>query len=324
MSYKELIYQVDGNVAIITLNRPDTLNALTMLTHVELMQAIDESNKDDNVRVIVLTGSGKGFCAGDDVKEIFLSPDAKNLKGKEMTLKFLQGECLPTGGHALLKINKPSIAAVNGAAVGYGCDISLMCNIRIASEKARFGEVFLRMGVIPEESLLILPSLVGLAKAYELLLTTDIIDAKEAERIGLVNKVVPHEQLMPAAMEMANKIAKRNLPLTKEAIERLVQSAVQAALYCMMTGCDGVDFVGIYGGYLGDWFGTAAFNRRTDEYGGSVEGRVKVFTDIVKGVKAVCGPDFPVTVRLAADLPPITLLIVTSLSQLMDGEVIPS
>ncbi|MDD5399521.1 MAG: tRNA-dihydrouridine synthase, partial [Dehalococcoidia bacterium] len=88
--------------------------------------------------------------------------------------------------------------------------------------------------------------------------------------------------------------------LTKEEIERLVQSAVTAALNCMMTGCDGVDFVGIYGGYLGDQFGTAAFNRRTDEYGGSVEGRAKLFTDIVKGVKAVCGADFPVTARLAA------------------------
>jgi enoyl-CoA hydratase/carnithine racemase len=221
MSYKELIYQVEGNVAVITLNRPETLNALTMLTHVEMMQAIEESDKDDNVRVIVLTGAGKGFCAGDDVKEIFLHPDAKNLKGKEMTLKFLQGECLPTGGHALLKINKPSIAAVNGAAVGYGCDISLMCSMRIASEKARFGEVFLRMGVIPEESLLILPRLVGLAKAYELLLTTDIIDAAEAERIGMVNKVVPHDQLMPATMELANKIAKKPPVAVKLAMEAI-------------------------------------------------------------------------------------------------------
>ncbi|MFA5079583.1 MAG: FAD-dependent oxidoreductase [Dehalococcoidia bacterium] len=88
--------------------------------------------------------------------------------------------------------------------------------------------------------------------------------------------------------------------LTKEEIERLVQSAVMAALNCMMTGCDGVDFIGIYGGYMGDQFGTAAFNRRTDEYGGSIEGRAKLFTDIVKGVKAVCGADFPVTARLAA------------------------
>ncbi len=120
MSYQELIYQVEGNVAVITLNRPDTLNALTMLTHVELMQAIEESNKDDKVRVIVLTGAGKGFCAGDDIKEIFLHPDAKNLKGKEMTLKFLQGECLPTGGNALLKINKPSIAAVTAPPSGTG------------------------------------------------------------------------------------------------------------------------------------------------------------------------------------------------------------
>jgi len=219
MSYKELTYQVEGQVAIITLNRPDVMNALTVTTHMELQQAVEQSDKDDNIRVIVLTGAGKGFCSGDDVKEIFLSPEEALAKGRETQLKYLQGEHLPGGGHILLDINKPSIAAVNGAAVGYGCDLALMCNMRIASEKAKFGEVFLRVGLIPDESLLILSRLVGLAKAYELILTTDIIDAKEAEHIGMVNKVVPHEQLMPAAMEMANKIASKPPIAVKLAME---------------------------------------------------------------------------------------------------------
>ena len=209
MSYKEIIYSVEGKVAIITLNRPDAMNALTLNTHEELNNAIEEANGDSQIKVIVLTGTGRGFCSGDDVKEIFLSPEQRALKGREVTLKQLQGDYFPSGGHKLMEINKPSIAAVNGAAVGYGCDLTLLCNMRIASEKARFGEVFLRVGVIPDEALLLLPRLVGLAKAYELVLTTDIIDAREAERIGLVNKVVPHEELMSATMELANKIASK-------------------------------------------------------------------------------------------------------------------
>jgi len=219
MEYKEIIYKTEGQVAIITLNRPEAMNALTTITHIELNQAVEQANKDDNIRVIVLTGAGKGFCSGDDVKQIFLNPEEKLAKGREVRLRHLQGEHIGGGGYILLDINKPSIAAVNGAAVGYGCDLTLMCNMRIASEKARFGEIFLRVGLIPDESLILLPRLVGLAKTYELILTTDIIDAKEAERIGLVNKVVPHEELMPATMELANKIAKKPPITVKLAME---------------------------------------------------------------------------------------------------------
>jgi 2-(1,2-epoxy-1,2-dihydrophenyl)acetyl-CoA isomerase len=209
MKYKEIIYSVEGQVAVITLNRPQAMNALTNTSHTELEQAIDTAAKDDKIRVIILTGAGRGFCSGDDVKEIFLSPEEAAMKGREARLRHLQGEHIPGGGHRLLEINKPSIAAVNGAAVGYGCDIALMCNMRIASERARFGEVFLRVGLIPDQGLILLPRLIGLAKAYEMILTTDIIDAKEAERIGLVNKVVPHEDLMNATLELANKIASK-------------------------------------------------------------------------------------------------------------------
>ena len=209
MAYKEIIYSVDAQVAVITLNRPERMNALTTTTHRELAQAIDEAAKDEKVRVIVLAGAGKGFCSGDDVKDIFLSPEETAWKGREMRLRQLQGEHMPGGGYKLLEINKPSIAAVNGAAVGYGCDLALMCNMRVASEKARFGEVFLRVGLIPDEALILLPRLVGLAKTYEMALTTDIIDAREAERIGLVNKVVPHDELMNATLELAHKIASK-------------------------------------------------------------------------------------------------------------------
>ena len=227
MEYREIIYSVEnGNVALITLNRPEAMNALTHTTHAELRQAIEEANTDRNIRVIVITGAGRGFCSGDDVKVIFRGGEGYEdyeQRQREQQLSWMQGGSLGGGGGILLEINKPTIAAVNGAAVGYGCDLALMCDMRIASEQARFGEVFLRVGLIPDEAHLLLPRLVGLAKAYELILTTDIIDAEEAYRIGLVNKVVPHEELMPATMELASKIASKPpiaVQLAKEGIRR--------------------------------------------------------------------------------------------------------
>ena len=210
MPYTNILYDVQGAVAIVTLNRPDRMNALTLAAHGELARAIHEATGDDRIRVIVITGAGKGFCSGDDVAEIFLSPEEDQFKTREAKLRQLQGEHpFPGGGHALLRINKPSIAAVNGPAVGYGCELTLLCNMRIASERARFSEIFLRVGLIPDEALLLLPRLVGLAKTYEMVLTTDFLDAREAERIGLVNRVVPHEELMPATLELAEKIASK-------------------------------------------------------------------------------------------------------------------
>ena len=227
MGYEEIVYTVDKNVAIIMFNRPEAMNALTHQTHAELAQALGEADKDSNVKVIVLTGAGKGFCSGDDVKLIFKGGEGygegQTLHGNEATLGFLEGGTSQGGGGLLLTTNKPTIAAVNGAAVGYGCDISLMCDMRIASEKARFGEVFLRVGFIPDQGLLLLPRLIGLAKAYELILTTDIIDANEAFAIGLVNRVVPHEELMPATLELAAKIASKPplaVRMAKEGIRR--------------------------------------------------------------------------------------------------------
>lgn len=234
MAYEEIIYKVEDHIAVITLNRPEAMNALTFKTHEELAQALKGANEDDNVRVIIITGAGKGFCAGDDVKSIFLGEEqsVEDEEGsyRDSQLRYLQGETLEGGGSPLLAINKATIAAVNGAAVGYGCDITLMCDMRVASEKARFGEVFLRVGLIPDEAQLMLPRLVGLAKAYELIMTTDIIDAAEAEKIGLVNKVVPHDELMTATMELAAKIANKPpiaVKLAKEGIRRGLNMPVE-------------------------------------------------------------------------------------------------
>jgi enoyl-CoA hydratase/carnithine racemase len=230
MSYEGLIYEIkDHHVAVITFNRPQVMNALSGQTHQELKEAIAEANADPEVRVIVLTGNGRGFCSGDDVNAIFLASTAagtteeRTNRGRAQQLNYLEGGKVEGGGSALLHINKPTIAAVNGAAVGYGCDITLMCDMRIASERARFGELYRRRGLIPDEGQILLPRLVGLAKAYELMMTTDIIDAEEADRIGLVNKVVPHDELMPATMEMATKIVNKpplSIRLLKEGVRR--------------------------------------------------------------------------------------------------------
>ena len=251
MGYEEIIYTVENNIAIITLNRPEAMNALTFKTYAELTQAIVEADRDSNIRVIVITGAGKGFCSGDDVKAIFGSGEGAGeeaeLKGREAMLRYLQGELLAGGSRVpLLTINKPSIAAVNGAAVGWGCDLALLCDMRVASDRARFGEVFLRIGLVPNQAMLLLPRLVGLAKAYELILTTDIIDAKEAERIGLVNMVVPHEELMSVTMELAAKIASKPpiaVKLAKECIrmglnmplEEFLRWRTLAATFCLET-----------------------------------------------------------------------------------------
>jgi len=220
MIYKEIIYSVEGMVGMVTLNRPERMNALTLHTHGELAQAIDEAYMDDRIRVIVITGAGKGFCSGDDVGDVFLSPEEDQFKTREAKVGYLEGQHpFPGGGHRLLKMNKPSIAAVNGPAVGYGCELALLCSMRVASQKARFSEIFLRVGLIPDEALVILPRLVGLAKTYEMVLTTEFVDAREAERIGLVNKVVPHEALIDATLELANTIASKPPIAVRLAIE---------------------------------------------------------------------------------------------------------
>ena len=220
MTFEEITYEIKDAVAVITFNRPNRMNALTMLTHHELEQALQDANGDDSVRVLVLTGAGRGFCSGDDVKDIFLASDRETRRESNTLFNQLQGTGFYSGGGAqLMTINKPTIAAVNGAAVGYGCDLTLMCHMRIASDRARFGEVFLRMGLIPDEGMLLLPRLVGLAKAYELILTTDIVDAAEAERIGLVNRVVPHDRLIEETMAFANKLASRAPMASQLAIE---------------------------------------------------------------------------------------------------------
>jgi enoyl-CoA hydratase/carnithine racemase len=222
MDYKEIIYDQDGHVITITLNRPEVMNALSMTTYREFEAALNKANADETVRAIIITGAGKGFCSGDDVKQVMLSPlevENRRLQRK----REVRAEPTPATTR-LMTMDKPTIAAVNGAAMGWGMDLALMCDIRIASERARFGELFVLRGLVPDVGgIYCLPLIVGISKAYELLYTGDIIDAREAERIGLVGKVVPPDLLMDEARGLARRISD-NPPLAvrriKEAVRR--------------------------------------------------------------------------------------------------------
>ena len=202
-----LIYEQDDGVATITMNRPDERNALTDDGQFqEFVDVCERINRDLSVRVAILTGAGKAFCAGGNVKRM------RELAGNEpdppfhVRQKYLHG--IQRIALAVYGLEVPSIAAVNGPAVGAGCDLTCMCDLRIASQQARFAESFVKLGLIAGDGgAWLLPRVVGMSKAYELAFTGEMIDATEALAIGLVSKVVPPERLMDEARLLAGKIA---------------------------------------------------------------------------------------------------------------------
>ena len=204
MSYSTILYEKKGHVAIVTLNRPEKMNASTDIMYEELLDCFGVVDGDAEVRVMVVTGAGKAFCAGADLKDRFLPKIEKRKKG---LLKDVTGEISERGALALSRICKVTIAAVNGVASGVGCTLALGCDIRVASETAKFGFPFLRVGILPEfGSTYYLPRLVGIGKACELVFTGQTVGAEEAKAIGLVNRVVPLEKLMEETFAMAEKM----------------------------------------------------------------------------------------------------------------------
>ncbi len=201
---EEVLYDVDGSVATITLNRPDKLNAATFDMGLAFQEAVKRAGESAEVRCIVLTGAGKGFCAGDDVEAAWGDPRMAD------TMDELAGPNPPLTPEIAVLIDcpKPVIAAVNGVALGIGMDFAVVCDIRYASEKARFGQLFVKMGLMADVSgYWRLPQLIGPSAAAEMLFTGDMIDAAEALRIGLVSRVLPVDELLPAAQELAGRIA---------------------------------------------------------------------------------------------------------------------
>ena len=196
MEYQTIILEKSNNIATITLNRPDRLNALTNRMADELSDAFTSAVRDDETRVVIITGAGRAFCSGADLKE---RRGGRSQLGRGLADKLF----------AAVNIEKPVIASINGVAVGGGFTLTLSCDIRIASEDAKFQLPFTRLGICTElGSTYLLPRLIGMGKACELLLTSKMIDAKEAKEIGLVNQVVPASELAKATYEMASSIAK--------------------------------------------------------------------------------------------------------------------
>jgi len=201
LEYKNIKLETENHIGILTITRPKALNALNSDVLSELNQGIDDIKSDDNVYVLIITGEGKSFVAGADIAEM-------KDKTPEQARKFAE---LGLGIFRKLELmEKPVIAAVNGFALGGGCELSLSCDIRIASEKAKFGQPEVGLGIIPGfAGTQRLSRLVGPGKAKELIYTADTIKADEAEKIGLVNKVVAPEELMNEAKALAEKIASK-------------------------------------------------------------------------------------------------------------------
>lgn len=219
----------NGRVATITLNRPDARNAFSSVEQVRrFSSAIEELGEDEGLSVLIVTGAGSAFCAGGDVK------DMKNRTGfaggTPADLRDRYRHEVQRISAALYKTELATIAAVNGPAIGLGCDLACFCDIRIASDTAKFAESFIKLGIIPGDGgAFILQRIVGYAKAAEMSLTGDVIDANEAKRIGLVSDVVPAADVMSAAEAMAERIAV-NPPKTVRLTKRLLREAQHASL----------------------------------------------------------------------------------------------
>jgi enoyl-CoA hydratase/carnithine racemase len=202
MTYEDLFYETDGHIATITLNRPERMNAISGPMLRSFSRALSDADHDPNVRVIVITGAGRGFCAGLDLKDFAGGTGIGNNTGGT---RFDLRESPPMVLHTT---DKPVLCALNGAAAGYGMDLALGCDIRIASDQGKLAAVAVRRNVLPESGgTWLLPRLVGWSKAAEVAFRGRVIDANEALALGLVNRVVPHDDLMAATREWAAEIA---------------------------------------------------------------------------------------------------------------------
>ncbi len=232
MSYSQILYDVADRIATITLNRPDKLNAWTAVMEQEVRAAIHAAERDDEARVIVLTGAGRGFCAGADMS--LLSTIAEQGLGpatQDHALRNTSNGGERSGVRADFQkkysyfpsIRKPVIAAVNGPAVGLGFIIALYCDLRFASDAAKFGTAFARRGLIAEYGLAwLLPRLIGPANALDMLLSARLVDAQEAHGMALVNRVFPQESFMEDvyayARELANSVSPRSMGIIKQQV----------------------------------------------------------------------------------------------------------
>ena len=217
MEYQHIIYAVEDHVATITLNRPETLNAFTEAMINEWVDAIETVKHDPGVRVLVVTGAGRGFCSGMDVRAAAAKGEAPPLYARRNYMRL--------GVHKIPRIleslDKPYIASINGPAAGAGMDMASMADIRIMSDSARVGMNYIRMGLLPGDAgCYFLPRIVGIGKALELIWSGRMIDAEEALRIGYVSKVVPHNELPAATKDFCRQFTQA--PVATQFAKRLL------------------------------------------------------------------------------------------------------
>lgn len=228
MAEELILYNKEDGIGIITFNRPDRMNAITDDMLGDLTNILNEATLDNEVRAVIVTGNGRAFCGGTDVTVGIARDhaDAGAERAKRIKKVDLPETSLPAW--TFTRVPKPTIAAVNGAAVGMGAEWTAQCDIRIASENARFGWVFPLRGITPDTGAgpYLLPYIVGLSKAMELMYSGEIINAQEAEKIGLVSMVVPADQLLPAAKEMAAKLT-RGAPLAAKGLKEVTYGSLE-------------------------------------------------------------------------------------------------
>lgn len=229
MDRRPIIYKKEQGVATIILNRPRALNALNAEMIDELLHAVEQAGEDPEVKVLLLTGAGRAFCFGADVSE-FRQAQEQSPQDSGWNLLLKSQEII----RLLAGMPKPTIAALNGFATGLGLDLALACDLRIAAERAKLGEAFVSMGLLPDGGgTFFLPRLVGLAKAAEMIFTGEAIEASEAKRIGLINRVVPAQDLIKSAQELADKLARGPtlaIGLAKEALRRNLSQDIDSSL----------------------------------------------------------------------------------------------
>lgn len=226
MEFEAIRYERRGGVALVTLNRPDRLNAINTALREEIHQALDAAKADDDIRVMVMTGAGRGFCAGADLT----APRAAGAPPSTQADKLDDMMWMGRWALALQAFDKPLICAVNGVAAGGGMGLALAADIRIGSDQTRFKTVFAERALGPDCGVsYFLPRIIGYSRAADLLMTCRMVDAQEAYRLGLIDRLVPHETLLEEAMTMATQIA-AGPPLAQRITKRALQFGTEASL----------------------------------------------------------------------------------------------
>ena len=226
MPYENLLLEIEDQVAVVTLNRPEKLNAINPELHEEMMQVCRQLREDDGVRVVIWTGAGRGFCSGVDLTGVRSSGEVQSRTERIDEYRWVGRQAI----EVYRGLDKPTIAAINGIAVGAGMSLALACDLRVGSESSRFKTVFIERSLSPDSGLsYFLPRIVGASRAFDLVFTSRLVEADEAFRIGLLDRLVPAEGLLDEAKELARQIAFW-APVAMQMSKRVLQHSMESNL----------------------------------------------------------------------------------------------